>query len=45
MADSEWERIAEETLKQAERVDAPLEDFLDGLKEIIDILLDRWQAG
>jgi len=43
--DAEWERIANEAIKQAEEVECDLETFLDGLRDISTTILDRWSMG
>lgn len=38
---SQFEEIAREALRKAERVSCPLSDFAEGLEEMIDILQER----
>ena len=40
-----WEKIAQEAIAKAEKVSCPMEDFLDGLKDIATTILDRRAMG
>lgn len=43
--EEEWERIAQEAISEAEKVECPIEDFLEGLKDIATTILDRRSMG
>lgn len=38
---SEFEKIAQRAVREAERVKCPLPDFRDGLKAMIEVLRER----
>jgi hypothetical protein len=40
--DDPFEKIAKEAIQKAERVDAPFEAFVAGLKTMADEILERW---
>ena len=41
----EFEKIAEEAIRKAGDVDCSFEDFVTGLKDILDAVQERWELA
>ena len=43
--EDEWERIGQAAITEAEQVKCSVEEFLDGLKDIAETIMDRRSMG